>query len=146
MATATTALKAGDEVTSWCTKCKEMHLHRVKAVGADGAPARVICTCPEQRERNYRPNPPKAATRQSTTTKRSTKKITEAPQQQWEKLIAGTNPEKARSYDMNALFAQGDLLDHNKFGQGVVTELLDAHKMVVVFEDKTRIMVFNKHH
>jgi hypothetical protein len=47
---------------------------------------------------------------------------------------------------MNAQFVQGDLLDHSKFGQGVVTELLDAHKMVVVFEDKTRIMIFNKHH
>ncbi len=155
MATATTAYKAGDEVMSWCTKCKEMHLHNVKAVGADGIPARVICTCTEKRERNFRPDPPKAAGEKrsssssstaSAAPKRASKKVVESPQVQWQKLIDGTNREKSRTYEMNAQFAQGDLLDHSKFGPGVVTELLDAHKMVVVFEDKTRIMIFNKHH
>jgi hypothetical protein len=151
MVHATATPKAGDELMSWCTKCKEMHLHRIKAVDAKGKPARVICTCPEERERNYRPDPPKVGRTSSSTssstkapTKRASKKSAEDPHQ-WEKLYKEADASKSRDYLMSEHFYKEDLIQHKTFGPGIVTEILDAHKMVVVFEDKTRIMVFNKH-
>ena len=37
-------------------------------------------------------------------------------------------------------FHEGDLLRHKKFGDGVVTRVIDAHKVEVLFRDEARTL------
>lgn len=130
-------LKVGDEVVSWCTKCLEMKDHIVRALRPD-KPARVICTCPEQKERNYRPNPPK-----SKTSRRKKQPVVE--KNPWPELNEKHTASAAtRPYTIHQSFFEGEALQHRRYGLGFVIEVLDSTKMVVAFEDKKRTMVCNK--
>ncbi|MEM1008725.1 MAG: hypothetical protein AAGJ35_06930 [Myxococcota bacterium] len=137
------AWKAGDELVSWCTKCRDMLTHRIKAIKPDGLPARVICNVCGG-EHNYRPQPPKSVRNasKSSTANRSKKMVDDA--QKWDKLVQEVNMERKRPYAMAESYQKDDVIEHNKFGTGIVTSIMDAHKMVVVFEDKPRIMMFHK--
>ena len=39
-----------------------------------------------------------------------------------------------------ANFREGDLLRHKKFGDGVVTRVIDAHKVEVLFRDEAKTL------
>lgn len=130
-----TQLRAGDEVNAWCTKCRLMHTHIIKAIDPNGKkPPRVICTCPKQTERNYRPNPPKSRTKKKAV-------VVENP---WVKLTETVNQDRVLPYTVSGSFSDGDFLQHKKYGLGVVIEILDNNKLSVAFEDKVRVMVCNK--
>jgi len=132
-------LKPGDEVQSWCTKCREMRLHNVKAL-VEGKVPRVICrTC--DGEHNFRPNPPKS--KQKGTAK-SRRKKGEAEPNPWKELMVDADISKARDYTIHERFAGKEVMNHRKYGIGIVIEVLDATKMAVAFEDKRRILVCNK--
>ena len=129
-------LKPADEVTSWCTKCREMRLHKVKVV-PPGRVARVICiTC--DGEHNYRPNPPNSRRAGAG------QKAKASEPNPWKELTTDINPDKVREYKISERFWEGDLIQHRKYGLGVVSEMLDVSKMIVWFENGKKIMVFNK--
>lgn len=46
-------------------------------------------------------------------------------------------------YSMSQKFAEFDLIKHPKFGFGFVKEHLSSDKMLVVFEDRERILLMN---
>ncbi len=132
-------LKAGDEVNAWCTKCHEMRLHKVKAVDPKGEKApRVICMCPKQTERNFRPNPPKSHQK-----KRATKRVADGSNP-WEDMSKEQDTSNARSYTIHDHFVIGEIIDHRRYGIGFVLDAVDATKIIVAFEDKKRVMICNQ--
>lgn len=50
----------------------------------------------------------------------------------------------SRPYSIKSNFILNDLVDHPKFGAGVVAELLTDTTMKVVFSDGERTLVYNK--
>jgi len=148
-------LKAGGEVDSWCTKCKLVLNHRIIAmVGSN--PVRVECsTCGSHH--NFRARAPgeKAASAGGAGTTRavgtagpkSTRmSITKAAQaalereKTWEKAIAGKGVNEFRQYKVSETFSEGDLVRHTKFGDGVVTRILDQKKVEILFKDEPRTL------
>ncbi len=61
-------------------------------------------------------------------------------EQQWEKAIAGRAVSDFKNYSVGANFREGDLLRHKKFGDGVVTRVIDAHKVEVLFRDEAKTL------
>jgi hypothetical protein len=148
-------LRAGGEVDSWCTKCKLVLNHRVIAM-VGGTPVRVECsTC--MSHHNFRARAPgdKAPTTStratggssSTSGPRSTRSsVTKAQQaaldreKSWEKAVSGKTVAEFRNYRVDETFAEGDLVRHKKFGDGVVTRILDAKKVEILFKDEPRTL------
>ena len=148
-------LKAGGEVDSWCTKCKLLLNHRVIAM-VGTTPKRVECsTC--NSHHNYRALPPgekavsaggssRVAAGKSSSGPRSTRGPTKAQQvvldreRTWEKAIAGKGVHDFRSYRVSEIFEEGDLIRHSKFGDGVVTRLLEGKKVEILFKDDARTL------
>lgn len=144
-------LKAGGEVDSWCTKCKLFLNHRIIAM-VGGTPVRVECsTCSSHH--NFRARPPgdkpaaggKAAT--SERAPRSTRSsVTKAQQalldreKMWEKAIAGKGVNEFKNYRVDDMFNEGDLIRHKKFGDGVVTRIIDPKKIEILFKDEPRTL------
>lgn len=134
MTQASVQLSAGDEVQSWCTKCRMMRLHKVKAL-VPGKPSRVVCVVCDG-EHNFRAEPPKS--------RRNKKRPKNNDMNPWKDLTADVDDSNVQPYSIGKVFGEGDFIRHRRFGLGVVTEVLDPNKMLVAFEDKQRVMVCNK--
>ena len=149
-------LRAGGEVDSWCTKCKLVLNHRIIAlVGTN--PARVECsTC--NSHHNFRAKAPGdktpaataaggvTKTRAASASPRSTRGPSKAQQividreRSWEKAVNGKAVGEFRSYRVSEIFNEGDLIRHTKFGDGVVTRLLEGKKVEILFKDDARTL------
>ncbi len=148
------ALKTGGDVDSWCTKCRLMLTHRIVAM-VGPRPVRVECeTCHSQH--NYRERPPgEVAPKAGGGSARVVSGATRAPrvssvskleqerrerEQSWERAVSGKLVSDFIKYNIKGTFQVGDLVKHSKFGDGVVTRIIDAHKVEVLFRDEPRTL------
>lgn len=146
-------LRAGGEVDSWCTKCKLVLNHRIIAM-VGTAPARVECsTCGSHhnfRGRAPGEKAPGVVTRGggAGTVPRSTRgsSMTKAQQalldreRAWEKAVSGKGVTEFRAYRVDQTFTEGDLIRHKKFGDGIVTRIIDPRKIEILFKDEPRTL------
>jgi hypothetical protein len=136
---------AGSEVDSYCTKCKLDLNHRVIAM-ENGRPKRVEClTC--RGHHNYR----RPKSEQPEPTARAKKAAgTRAPRKKedgraaWERAIMGRTAADFSPYTISKQFSAGQLLRHKKFGDGVVSELVEGDKIQVLFEDGAKTLVHGR--
>lgn len=146
-----TAHKPGSEIDAYCTSCKADKVHRIIAM-LGAAPKKVEClSCKghhlyrattAQKEaaaahrrasKGDKPTTPRA-TRTSIASSRL-KQREEDLQQAWEKAITGKPFDQFKQYRIDRTFAKGELIRHAKFGEGVVTTVLDATKCEILFKD-----------
>lgn len=143
-------LKVAGEVDSWCTKCRLVLNHRIVSM-KNGKAYQVEClTC--RSTHLWRAGAPgeKApsgsdgarTTRATSAAGPKSTRVTPAMrhEQSWEKAIAGRAVSDFKSYNVAASFREGDLLRHKKFGDGVVTRVIDAHKVEVLFRDEAKTL------
>lgn len=160
--------KAGGEIDAYCTKCRLDLVHRIIAMVGD-AVKKVECkTCGShhlfrrpQSERDERlrmleskaskvtaeakrPAPTQAATGRER--RKASEKLTAAQRAEreqataWERAIAGQPPQAFKPYRITLTLAQGDLVKHSKFGDGVVSRVVDRGKVEILFADGARTM------
>jgi hypothetical protein len=137
--------KAGQEVDSWCTKCKMDLTHRIIAV-VDGKPVKVECrTC--MTSHNYRApkNGPAAIAAASTTTPRKTAAARASASRKAEEHIPLVPPanEHIRPYRMSERFAKNQWISHKNFGIGLVMSEVSSEKIEVRFDAGVKMLVHN---
>lgn len=141
-------LRVAGEVDSWCTRCRLVLNHRIVSMKS-AKPHQAEClTC--RSTHLWRLGSPGDKPVASAHNPRSASAAPGAPrgargpalkrEQQWEKAIAGRGVTEFRSYNVGATFTEGDLLRHKKFGDGVVTRVIDANKVEVLFRDEARTL------
>lgn len=144
--------KPGNEIDAWCTSCRADKLHRIIAV-VNGNPKKVEClSCKGHHLYRATAAQKEAAAAHkraskgdsATTTRASRTSRTSIPAARkreedlvavWEKAIAGQPFESFKAYRIDRTFAKGELVRHTKFGDGVVTQILDANKCEVLFRE-----------
>lgn len=140
-------LQTGGEVDSWCTKCRLVLNHRIVAM-VGPTPKRVECsTCGSHH--NFRARAPgekvarEPGAPRTARTSVGPKALREEAAAQaerdrthlWEKSVAGKGMSDFRNYRINERWNEGELMRHSKFGDGVITKVLDAAKIEVLFKD-----------
>src|SRR5271155_515582 len=138
-------LRVAGEVDSWCTRCRLLLNHRIVSMKGGKAHQVECLTCRSQHL--WRAAAPgtvstgSSASRKASTSTRPTR-ISPATRmaQDWEKAIAGRGVRDFKDYSVAGNFQQGDLLRHKKFGDGVVTRVIDARKVEVLFRDDMRTL------
>jgi hypothetical protein len=119
-------------------------------------PKRVEClTCHGQHA--YRPDEP------GTRTRKSSSKASHAPDEEkstekkrgkskraqknerdlWKETLAKRDLGLAKPYIMTSSYETDDIIDHSKFGMGIVTHVITPQKMEVLFEEGYKFMVLN---
>ncbi len=58
----------------------------------------------------------------------------------WEKAVSGKGVNEFKPYRVDQMFAEGDLVRHKKFGDGIVTRVLDPKKVEILFRDEPRTL------
>ena len=142
-----TGYQAGDEVDSKCTKCKLILAHTIVAMVGDQI-ARVKCnTCGG--EHAYRP-PPSAseatakrrrAERKASSLDKLGGKVTAA---EYDLLTKGKDLSTPIKYSMNMELELEQVIEHPKFGVGLVVDLKEGKKAHVAFPEGGRILVYGR--
>ena len=126
-------LKAGEEVISWCGKCKEMRIHRVLAAVPKKIPRSTCLTCDSVHQvKLYKPGE---------APKRAKKTDKEPAFRTWEVEMDSVHKDDAKPYKMSEIYEVDCVVDHAKFGLGKVLERLAPHKIRVLFESGLKIML-----
>ena len=124
-------LRPGDDTDTYCGRCKAERTHQVVALNADAIPATVICrTCGGQHRFREKKEPNDAAP------PRAPRRRTGSPATPAREVPAGP----ARPYSPAEAYAEGEWVDHPKFGQGKVTQARGG-KIEVRFESGSRLLV-----
>lgn len=144
MAIRRTGYKAGDEVDSRCTKCKLVLAHTIVAMVGDQI-ARVKCnTC--DGEHAYRPPP--TASEATAKRRRAERKSTASDvailptAAEYAGLISKANVDEAVDYTPKLVLDRKMVINHAKFGIGVVTDIKEGNKANVAFEDGGRVLIY----
>lgn len=118
--------KTGDDISTWCGRCKCDREHVITALKPDGSVERVQCRTCDSLHLFRSPRSASASTRaRSTREKAAPVEVESGP---------------VREYSMQARFSVGDRITHPKFGLGTVVEKRIG-KIDVKFGREIRVLV-----
>ena len=136
-------IQVGDEIEAMCGVCKDATVHVVESIKDDKV-NKVLCkSC----SASHRYRKPVAAGEEAP--KKAKKAKPKAPpktkeQRKWSRVVAKVDAENPVTYAMDSTFAANDVIDHAKFGVGVVVDVVDPSKVSVVFEEGEKTLVQNR--
>lgn len=135
-------LTVGKDVLSYCTKCKLNLGHTIVAMKDAKHIAKVKCnTC----NTLHAYKDPSTSSKQNKTRTRksegSPSKVISVSDLWMEKM--SSTKKKSTPYSMDGKFSQGDIIDHVKFGPGIVEKVVDD-KIEVIFRHEIKTLVHNK--
>jgi hypothetical protein len=129
-------IRVGDDIMTYCGKCKAERTHIIAAIISDTAPAEVICRTCNSKHRFRRGSEASASGRESrprasggaAQTRRRTQSAAEPP------------PTSGRPYSPAESFKEGEWIEHKLYGVGSV-KAVRAGKIDVSFESGVRTLV-----
>jgi hypothetical protein len=133
---------AGDIIDAYCTSCRTVMNHTIVSLVAT-RPARVQCnTC--HGVHNYRKEKASADKAKVPSEKRTAtntrKSPVDAAHREWVAMQVSRKNGEVSNYDMKASYQVGDLVNHPKFGLGVVRQLVGPNKIEIVFEEGAKLL------
>ena len=135
---------AGKEVLSYCGKCKLPLGHTIVSMKDAGTIGKVECnTCHAVHMYKDPSTKTKKVKGSGTTSKRkNASRKTVSVGQLWMEEM-GKFSGKAKGYTIREVFEVGDIIDHKKFGPGVVQNKIDD-KIEVLFQHEIKLLVHGK--
>lgn len=128
-------LKVGGDILYFCNRCQLKLAHTILAMVAQ-QPARVRCnTC--KSERNYR-----AAKTQAHKIERRqrTLKSSDSIEKLYHAKLQAALMNTPKKYSLNVEAATNDLIDHPKFGRGIVLKTIPPDRMEILFPDGLKVL------
>ena len=137
-------LSAGDEVDAYCGKCKIERTHAVVAL-VDGEIAKILCkVCGAQhRYRRSRTSAAKNTVR-TKPVKDDTDESVRHEAALLDDLARKGELMGGKPYSMASRYAQGDVIEHPRFGVGIVKESLPGGKLSVHFTEGEKKLIHDK--
>ena len=134
-------LGVGKEVLSYCNKCKLTLAHLIVTMKSETTIGKVQCkTCQGTHAYKDPSNVKASKTKRGKKAKASTK---ESISDIWMDRVASASS-KSQKYNIKTKFELGDIIDHPKFGPGVIDKLIDADKIQVIFRHDIKTLIHNK--
>jgi|SRR3972149_1117813 len=136
----------GGYAEGWCTKCRLLLGHTIIAM-VENIPARVKCnTCNSQhnfhaKESGKSRTSPKTTSKSASASKKI--KTQEANYNDYTSRLAGYDLSTAQKYSLGGNFKKDEIIDHFKFGVGIVLSVIQSNKVEILFKDGLKILVQN---
>ena len=136
----------GGYAEGWCTKCRLQLGHTIIAM-VDNAPAKVKCnTCNSQhnfhaKESGKSRTSPKTSSKSASSSKKI--KTQEANYNDYTSRLAGYDLSTAQKYSLGGNFKKDEIIDHFKFGVGIVLSVIQSNKIEILFKDGLKILIQN---
>ena len=131
---------AGKEVLSYCGKCKLTLAHMIIVMKDPNTIGKVQCkTCGGTHAYKDPTSKTKKVKTKSIIPGAKSKSVTVSDL--WTEEL-GKASGKPKGYSIREIFEVGDLIDHKKFGPGIVQALVDG-KIEVLFQHEIKTLVHN---
>lgn len=131
-------------VDGWCTKCKLELGHTIIAL-ANNLPVKVKCnTCNSEhkfRTKQSGTSRPKSANSAKSTSTVRKIKTPEASYNDYISRLTEHDLTRVRIYSMGGSYKKDEIIEHSKFGVGIVLSLIQNNKIEMLFKDGTKILV-----
>jgi len=138
MNTASDSTKPGDNIDSWCGKCKMVLAHTIEAM-VGKKPARVSCnTCKSQH--SYKANPPGEGSRKTPGSAPSPRRSAN----RYQSLLKANGESAVKAYSPASKDERRGVLERPIFGRGVATAVRDGTKIDVLFESGSKILIHGR--
>ena len=136
-------LAAGRDCDSYCGRCKLVLAHVIHAMDSLGrTPVRVECkTC--RAIHAYRPHEPGGGARKRTSSKSPSARKPRSLGL-FDELMDGRDISSPTPYTVTTAFEKDAVINHQKFGLGLVTRELGGKKIEVAFRDERRILIHHR--
>lgn len=142
MAEMKTSFDVGDEIFTYCTRCKTEMYHVVTKI-SQGQIQKVMCkgcnTTHTYKEGSEASSSAKKANGSATRKKsgRGRRK------KDWETLQANLQENEIVDYRLDRDFSDAVAIRHSQFGIGIIHKVLSSRQIEVVFKEGTKILVHN---
>ncbi len=138
-----TNFSAGKEVLSYCSKCKLTLAHIIQVMKGENHIGKVQCkTCKSihayKDPTNVKGKKMVLSTAGNRTTKTGQQSVTEL----WTEAL-NKSKAKSQSYSPQKKFIVGDIIDHQKFGPGIIEKTFDNNKIEVIFRHQILTLIHN---
>lgn len=137
---------AGKEILSHCSKCKLTLSHIIVAMKDENTIGRVMCnTCKAvhaYKDPSKQKEKKAASARKASGVSKRTQKAMKASADLWLDAV-GKSTSKSQDYSPKLAFIKGDIINHSKFGPGVVDRLIDKNKIEVIFRQEVKTLIHN---
>jgi len=129
------------ETVCYCSSCKLELNHRITLMDDDDKPSKALClTC--NKEHKYRKNAPKSRAKKASPAATPTEKAKarqSSEEKVWEEKINSENVTPA-SYKINGEFEVDEVINHAKFGRGLVIGFEYPDKLQIYFSGGVKIL------
>jgi len=134
----------GKEVLSHCGKCKLTLAHIIVVMKDPSTIGKVQCNTCGGSHAYKDPSKTKAKKRATTTKKKATGTTKKGSiSDMWLEAVNNSSA-KSQAYSIRTVFEKGDIIDHVKFGPGVVDRVFDGDKMEVIFRHEIKTLIHSK--
>ena len=127
-------IRVGDDVETYCGRCKAERAHVIASMSTASMPAEVICRTCNSQHRFRRPADaakPKREPRAS---------VTEGSARRTSKSVRETPPATARTYSPKESYAEGEWIEHKTHGFGKI-KAVRGGKIDVHFDSALRTLL-----
>jgi hypothetical protein len=139
-------LGVGKEVLSYCGKCKLTLAHIIVTMKDSATLGKVECKTCKATHAYKDPSQVRAKKATKATSKKAgtrASKKAESISDLWLSAVNNSSA-KSQSYSIKTKFSLGDIVDHPKFGPGVIERLIDADKIQVIFRHDIKTLMHNR--
>ena len=112
-------LEVGAEVEAMCKTCKGPSIHVIEVIKNDKI-TKVMCKACLNSHRYVPVSEAEEATKPKTAKRKTPLKTKE--ERKWSRLLSKVDSEQPIEYEMDKSFTEKDVINHAKFGVGVVVE------------------------
>ena len=136
---------AGHDIDTYCSRCKLDLAHVIIALSA-GQPVRVLCKTCNSEHAFRKPKRKTTGVTKRTAAKKSTASAPQGPlsTEAYHQMLSGRDLSRSRRYTIKETFEVDDIVDHKKFGIGLVTKMLGDQKIEVTFREGAKILVHDR--
>ncbi len=135
-------ISAGKEVLSYCGKCKLPLAHLIVSMKDPSTIGKTTCkTCNATHAYKDPATKTKKVKSKKTASGRTRKKSISVGELWIEQMNKASG--KAREYGIREVFTLGEIIDHKKFGPGIVQEIIED-KIEVLFQHELKLLVHSK--
>ncbi len=131
----------GGNIKAWCPWCDLTSDHTIIAI-VDGSPKKIKCnSCDE-----YHNMSPKPSGKRRGNLKISARraKSREATYQDYLSRLTGGDSANSRKYTTKGNYKKDEVIDHLKFGIGIVLSVIQINKINILFKDGPRLLIQNQ--
>jgi hypothetical protein len=131
----------GASIKAWCPRCNLKSDHTIIAI-VDYLPKKIKCNlCDGHHNLSAKQSRKSRAGSKSTTLKSKPK---EATYEKYFSRLTGGDPANSIKYNIKGNFEKDQVIDHLKFGIGIVLSVIQINKIEILFKDGPRLLIQNQ--